>query len=95
MFAAKAAFTAALARCEADTWQLRELVPGGPSALQPYLNSVIGQQQFSKSHEVTTVCTALLYHLCNLSHLCICHVEGLWLDMSLTWHVSGKGVHTA
>lgn len=50
MFTAKAALIAALARCEADTWQARGLVQGGPSALQPYLNSVIGQQQSSKSH---------------------------------------------
>lgn len=50
MFAAKAALIAALARCEADTWQPRGLVQGGPSALQPYLNSVIGQQQSSKFH---------------------------------------------
>ncbi|KAL3142427.1 hypothetical protein ABBQ38_002758 [Trebouxia sp. C0009 RCD-2024] len=50
MFPAKAALIAALARCEADTWQPRGLVQGGLSALQPYLHSVIGQPQSSKAH---------------------------------------------
>ena len=50
MFAAKPALIAALARCEGNAWRPQGLVQGGPSALQPYLNNVIGQQQSSKSH---------------------------------------------
>lgn len=69
MFPAKAALIAALARCEADTWQPRGLVQGGLSALQPYLHSVIGQPQSSKAHRCVLLALQCLIIFVQISHL--------------------------
>ena len=49
MFAAKAPLISALAHCDGDTWQPKGLFQGGLSALQPYLHTLIGQMQTSKT----------------------------------------------